>query len=452
MKKFLLFLTLTFPLLSIELRWDWNKINTEEVSFPKNFIWGVSTSSHQVEGNCYNNWTLWEKYKKYEPSGTACDHYNRCHEDIALLKQLGVDSYRFSVEWSRIEPQQGVFNEVEIKHYRDYCIALKNAGIKVMLTMHHFTNPVWFENKGAFEKEENIQHFVNFCTKVFEELHDVVDFWITINEPAIYMFQGYVRTVFPPGKTNLPKASQVLWHLMLAHCRVYKAIKQLPAGQDAKIGIAHNILQFEAFRENNLLDKVISKNYRNIVSDCVVEFFKTGKFNFKFGSELSPTQLPYFANFEIYYPDAPECLDFFGLNYYSNVLLNVLKGSEDYREGDIRTDMPYAIYAEGFYRAIKQVSEVGKPIYITENGIPDAKDDRRATWIKRYTYAMSQAIAEGYDVRGFFYWSLMDNYEWDFGYYQKFGLFEVDFKSQERKLRQGSLAFVDIIKKYKELN
>ena len=164
-----------------EVRWDWDEIDATKLDFPIGFQWGVATAAHQVEGNSINNWSRWEEgsyqdgrphIHKGEKSGIACDHWNRYKEDILLMEELGVDVYRFSVEWSKIEPEEGVFNKQSIEHYQDVCDALLSAGITPVITLHHFTNPLWFEDMGAFEKEENIKYFTRFSKYVFEELNN----------------------------------------------------------------------------------------------------------------------------------------------------------------------------------------------------------------------------------------------------------------------------------------
>lgn len=435
------------------LRWDWLKLDTSKVKFPKNFMWGTADCAYQTQGADslpQSNWAAWEKKANLEPSGVACDALNKMQEDIALMKKLGVKAHRFSVDWSRIEPQQGKIDPQGLKYYVDFCNALIAAGIKPVVTLHHFVHPEWFEKLGGFEKEENIQHFVAFSERIFKLLGKKVALWCTINEPGVYVFQGYMRGVFPPGKAGLSGmklAPKVLKNMLNAHVAVYKALKRLPGGKDAQIGLVHQYLMFEKFHDTNSPIKAAFEHMipklagLNECAKSILEFCKTGKFEF---------YIPGVVHEKFENPDAPKAYDFFGLNYYSHVFLRVHHRLKDmiypgYRADDIETDMPYGVYAEGLYRALKDVAELGKPIYITENGIADKKDDRRDIWIKRYLYAMHRAMEEGCDVRGYFYWSLMDNWEWDMGYKEKFGLVEVDFKTQERKLRKGAAWFQKVV-------
>jgi beta-glucosidase len=195
-------------------------LNKYSFIFPSDFLWGTATAAHQVEGNCNNNnWSNWETsipshdysfLHSKQPAGSACEHWTRYPEDIKLMKELGVNAYRFSVEWSKIEPQPGEFNQNALTHYSTVIDSLISKGITPMITLHHFTNPIWFEELGAFEREENIQYFVRFSQKIFEEYSDRVIYWCTINEPAVYTVQGYFTGIFPPEKQNIRLAAKVL--------------------------------------------------------------------------------------------------------------------------------------------------------------------------------------------------------------------------------------------------
>ena len=434
-----------------ELRWDWKKINMSNMKFPSSFYWGTATASHQVEGNCNNNnWYNWEsskdengspRIKDSQVAGIACDHWNRHKEDVSLIKDLGISHYRLSLEWSKIEPQKNEYNQSAIEHYIEVVECLVNENITPVITLHHFTNPIWFEEIGGFEKEENIEHFLSFCKKVFPLFSDKVKMWCTINEPEVYSVMGYFAGIFPPGKKSPQLAVEVQKNLLVAHTKVYQELKSLPDGSSCQIGLVKNIMQFDPYRRWHLLDWLVCHVTNKVYNGIALTYLKKGKININY---------PFFAKLKYSSSDAALATDFFGLNYYSHNHLKFKFDSYEffenkYPKNDIITDMPYTIYAEGFYRAIKQASKIGKPIIITENGIADAVDDRRSLYIQRYIYAMNKAIKEGVDVQGYFYWSLMDNFEWAEGYDMKFGLYEVNFNTQERTLRNGSKAFIDIV-------
>ncbi|HRN78199.1 MAG TPA: family 1 glycosylhydrolase [Candidatus Dependentiae bacterium] len=448
----LAFLFISFPLVAT-LHWDWSHININDIVLPP--LCGVSMSEYQNSGaiNCPDsNWAHWEAQGTIngyptidgnQTSGIACDFWNNYKNDIQLIKELGCNALRLSVEWSIIEPQKGKFNQAAMDHYKDVCNELIANGITPMITLHHFTHPQWFEERGGFEREENIRYFVRFCERIFMHLQDQVKLWCTINEIGPYAFQGYIHGAFPPGKHNIYTAATVMKHMLIAHVDVYNTLKALPGGKDTQIGIVHQYLSFESHSYISVLEHIPSLFMNYVFNDAIVHFLKTG--------ELFP-RIPLLRRTIV---DAPDAYDFIGLNFYSRVvlksnifdkLINCDFSTKDIvapacLDGEIMTDMEYPIYPEGLYIALKEMAQLGKPIYVTENGVPDGNDDRRPLYIKRYLYALSQAIKEGVDVRGYFYWSLMDNFEWDRGYNKKFGLYEADFTTQKRSLRPGAQCY-----------
>jgi len=438
-----------------QLKWDWAKIDDSKLSFPKDFIWGTATAAYQVEGgNTNNQWYLWEStidatgkpmIKGGQLPGFACDHWRRYPQDIQLMKRLGVNSYRFSVEWSRIEPMEGVFDTLAIKHYQDVCDSLIANGIEPMITLHHFTNPIWFERKGAFEKMDNVADFVKFTEVTFLALKDRVKLWCTINEPAVYVVGGYFQGDMPPGKKDPQLAAVVLRNILEAHVQAYRKIKSLPGGDLARVGLVKNLTQMDPYRKWHLGDWVFANLIDGVFNGTTLNFMKTGKYRFS---------MPTMAKLSDENPEAIGSMDFIGLNYYSHYnykfSFNLDKAFQPkLLKGEVKTDMDYASYPEGFYRAIKTVSEFGLPIYITENGIADAKDDRRAKFIRQYLYSVSKALSEGIDIRGYYYWSLMDNFEWSLGWEMKFGLYALDRPTQLRFLRDGSRKYMEIIRESK---
>ena len=307
--------------------------------------------------------------------------------------------------------------------------------------MHHFTEPVWFHDMGAFEKEENIDVFVSYSKFIFSEFSSKVKIWCTINEPSVYTTHGYFTGIFPPGKKNANIAVNVLKNLLQLHVEIYLALKDMPNGNDCQIGIVKNINQFEPYRRHSIMDWMVSLINNQFFNNSVINFFKTGVFKIR---------IPGLAWIKCYNKKAIGAMDFIGLNYYSH---NHVKFKFDPKEffelkflsKDTMTDMPYTIYAEGFYRALHQISILNKPIIVTENGIADKKDKNRERYINEYLYALFRALEDGIDVRGYYYWSLLDNFEWAFGYDMKFGLYQVDFKTQKRILREGSKAYQKIV-------
>ena len=406
-----------------------------------------------MEGNnTNNNWYNWEygldknnkpRIHNGEKSALATDHWNRYPDDISLMKELGVNHYRFSIEWSKVEPEKGKFNLKAINHYRDLCDSLLSNNITPVVTLHHFTHPIWFEKMNAFEKKENIKYFINFSDYVFKSLHDLVPIWCTINEPSVFVSQGYFNGIFPPGKQDPVLAATVLENLLEAHTQVYKHLKRLPGGKKTKIGLVKNIFQFEPLRRWNILDWAFSKVLNDVFTNSTLELLQKGSSSF---------YLPGMVNKTMNIPGAVSSLDFIGLNYYSRMhVKGQLNPSEPFifkkRKEDIQTDMDYALYPEGFYKALHTISILDKPIYVTENGVADRGDNIRELFIKRYLYALNRALKDRLDIKGYFYWSLMDNFEWAEGYEMKFGLYKVDFETQERTLRESSKTFANMVKK-----
>ena len=384
----------------------------------------------------------------HQKSNGACRFSETYKNDIQRFKNFGLNAFRYAIDWSLIEPNEGEFSEEALNYYSDLCDELINAGQKICLSCVHFTLPKWFAKMGGFEKEENIKYFVRFCKHIFSVLKNKVHLWCTMNEPGAYVFQSYIHGEFPPGKTNPWLGLKVLRNMLLAHVRVYNALKKLPGGKEAQIGLVHSYVKFESHSRISVLEHIprIVMNY--LFNGAILNGLKTG------------VLFPWIPGLRTKIPIAKKCNDFFGLNFYGHVVLesHVLDTifslgktkngivEPSCFQGEVMTDMPYPIDPEGFYYAIKDVAQLGLPIYITENGISDKNDDRRALFIMRYLYAMSKAIKEGYDVRGYFYWSPLDNFEWNHGYHQKFGLWHVDFDTQERTLRRGSKVLQEAIR------
>mmetsp|Transcript_17381 Transcript_17381/g.22318 ORF Transcript_17381/g.22318 Transcript_17381/m.22318 type:complete len:633 (-) Transcript_17381:84-1982(-) len=440
--------------------WDWSKIDTRDLKFPDNFLWGTSTASHQVEGGCVNNnWTDFEqKTIGKEPSiknndrvGDACDHWNRLDEDLGLMQELGVNSYRFSLEWSKIEPTKGEWDQAALDHYHKEIDLYIQNGIKPFVTLHHFSEPMWFYQNGGFEKEENIQDFLEFCVKCYNEYGAKVEMWTTINEIEVFVNNGWNVGIFPPGKKNPNLAALVTLNLCRAHVAVYGALKNISSekGWPSKIGLVKDIFQFDVLNWWNPLDHYLAWQMNHTFNDCIIDFFRTGYFHH---------WAPFISNLHYYDKAAISSNDFIGLNYYSHYCVSLWQIFTSHLPEDklgsmpreIYTDMPHVMYPEGFYRALRELDTLKLPIIVTENGIADADDSRRQLYIARYMYAMSKAIRKGCNVQGYYYWSLMDNFEWSLGYGPKFGLYEVDFKTQKRTLRDGAKIYRKIIKKYNE--
>ncbi len=363
------------------------------LKFPAGFLWGSSTSSYQVEGGIENcDWS------KDFPAGQACDHYNRYEEDFDLLKSLNQNTYRFSIEWSRIEPEEGKFDEKEIEHYRQVILALRKRGIEPFVGLWHWTNPLWLKNKGNWESRKIAYYFSRYVEKIVSSLKDNVKFWITINEPEIYATSSYFKGIWPPQKKNIFSFLVVLNNLIKTHREAYKIIKKIQP--NAQVGIATNNTCYEAF--NDPVSRLVK-----IIVERLDHFYILDRIK--------------------------NHLEFIGLNYYFH---NRIKGFKfNQNENKIVSDLGWEIYPEGIYHVLKNLKKYKKPIYITENGLADKEDKLRKDFIKDHLFWTHKAIEEGIDVRGYFHWSLMDNLEWHRGFEPEFGLIGIDYKTLERKPR-----------------
>lgn len=362
----------------------------KKLKFPKDFLWGTATSAYQVEGGIENS-----DWSKVYPAGLACNHYDLYEEDFDLMKKLNQTAFRLSIEWSRIEPEEGKFDKKEIEHYRRYLQSLKARKIKTMVTLHHFTNPLWLGKIGGWTDKKVVFYFSRFAKKVFDEYKDLVDFWITINEPLIFASQSYLISLWPPQKKNPFLFLKVIENQVAAHKKVYTTFHKMD--KKALIGISKNNIYFEG------------------AGSFVPRYFWN----------------KYFLN------KTKKYQDFIGLNYYFHRPQDKNKQV---------SDIGWEIYPEGIYRVLKELKKYQKPIYITENGLADAKDKLRKDFIKNHLFWLHKAIEEGVDVRGYFHWSLMDNFEWEKGFEPRFGLIEIDYKTLERKIRPSALFYAKICK------
>ena len=410
------------------------------MGFPNNFYFGASTSAHQVEGGNVNDWTEWEKQvaprlasiaesnppaggwpdhilnppaggpnplaEENYISGQAVDHYNRFEEDFALAKELGHNAHRFSIEWSRIELQEGVFDEREIAHYKTVVSALRARNIEPFVTLWHWTVPLWFREQGGWASKKAPAQFVRYAERMAKELPDV-RFWITLNETNVYTGHGYLKGAWPPNRRSLYHYLIANHHLSRAHIAAYKIIKKI--NPTAQVGIAHNVIWFTPL---------------DLKRDGL-----TGFTHF-------PARLKrYFWN-HFFLKSLGDHQDFVGINYYLSD-----------RESPEKSDMGWSIDPNGFYLTLKDAARHKKPIYVLENGIADARDTMRAKFIEDHLAALARAITDGVDVRGYFYWSLLDNFEWAKGFWPRFGLIEIDYRTMQRKTRPSALVYKKIIER-----
>jgi beta-glucosidase len=385
-----------------------------QIKLPKGFLIGAASSAHQVEGNnIHNDWWHQEELGKVPKSGLATDHWNRYEEDFDIAKQIGLNAMRISIEWSRIEPSEGQFDVAAIAHYKQVLNSLKKRNLTPMVTLFHFTLPQWMAEKDGFANSHNIQYFVRYAQLIAEELGAEIELWNTINEPEVFTYMSSLAGIWPPFAKKPLRAFKQFRNLAKAHKLAYHAIKKILP--NAQISIAKNNVYNEAYRKNNILDKA-------------AVWFQDWLGNYWFLNMIKNE------------------LDFIGLNYYFYHSLGV--GFDGVKQRNLtgpKSDMGWRTFPEGIYHLIMELHKrYGKPIYITENGIANARDDMRQDFIRQHLKWCSKAIANGAEVKGYFYWSLTDNYEWIDGYDPKFGLVEINYETQKRTIRPSAEIFKHI--------
>ncbi|KXZ56250.1 hypothetical protein GPECTOR_1g218 [Gonium pectorale] len=350
------------------------------------------------------------------------DFWNRYLDDIACAKRLGSNSLRLSIEWARIMPTAPEsIDQAAVQRYLDILAACREAGLQPMVTLHHFVHPDWFQRLGGFEREENIGYFVSWALTAFRLFRPHgVRLWATFNEPTCAAFTGYIVGIHAPGRCGATRlAGVVLLNMLRAHAAAHAAIRAQPGGDAAEVGLVHQQIRFEA-AGSGLVHGAARWAAQWLTHcfgyDLVHEYLMTGRFAWRQPGRRG------FA-IDVLEPNGRPPCDWLGINYYTRVVLDWRMGFTC-RHGEVLTDMGWPIVPEGLYAAIAHCAELGLPLYVTETGIADGRDDRRAALIAAYWGQMSRAVADGFDVRGFYYWTLCDNYEWHLGYNMKFGLFE----------------------------
>lgn len=406
-------------------------------------MWGAATSAHQVEGNNHNNWSVWElenakslahaaEYKledlpdwdyvkplAMDPdnyvSGVAIDHYSRYKLDLAIAEKLNLNAFRFSIEWSRIEPQEGVWNIEAINYYRDYIREIKKRGMEPLPTLYHWTTPVWFADKGGFEHSSNVKYFTRFAEKVIDEFHQDIRYITSINEPDTVVSHGYITLDHPPQQHSYWKAFWVYRNLLKAHKDIYSYAHK--KSRRLKVGFTKSYAWVRAGDDRKLTKWAVRGDFL-LRDDLVVRYVRR------------------------------KC-DFLGVNYYFS---DRHVGLKIENEHDKLNDLGWEMRPEDLRLVLKRLGKWKKPILVTESGVADRKDEHRKWWIATSLASIHSAIQDGVDVIGYLHWSLFDNFEWAFGRWPRFGLVEIDYDNDlKRTVRPSGVWYAGLVKKMRGL-
>ena len=413
--------------------------NSEDLTFPEGFLWGVATSSYQVEGGNTNcQWYAWEQSGRVptsERAGDACDWWRAAERDFDRIASSRLNALRLSLEWSRIEPKAGHYSDTAIDRYRAMLQALRERGIRPLVTLHHFTNPLWLEQVGAFASERTVPLFARYARFCVEQLGDLCDFWCTVNELNVYAALGYLEGTWPPGrKGNIRQLINVQAVMLRAHAAAYHAIHDVQP--HAEVGLAHHVRLFDPRSPYSPLDRAGAGVVDASFNGLALEALSRGRAPLlvrPLSGDLSGVRGTF---------------DYMGLNYYTRemVAFDLRRPGELFAHRYTRPDAEQMeptvsgaagatfgeIYPEGLRRVVLRLCKYGRPIYITESGFADGQDLQRPRALVRTLQALHRAIAQGAPVRGYFHWTLVDNFEWAEGWSAHFGLYGLDRTTQDR--------------------
>jgi beta-glucosidase len=397
------------------------------VPFPPSFLFGTATSATQIEGGCTtSDWHAFAKQpariKNGDTPDVACDSWRRWREDVALQKDLGTNAYRLGLEWARVEPRPGEVDHAALDEYRAMLGALRDAGIEPMVTLHHFTLPSWLAERGGVLADGFADRLASFARVAAGALGDLCGLWITVNEPNVLAAHAYLLGVWPPAAKSPRLAWRAQGRLLRAHDAAYRALKDA-RGDQARVGVAHHLRVVQPERAGSRRDRAAAVLFRRVFND-----------SFATAACAQGTQ------------------DFLGINYYSRDVVRFsprhaaeLFVARAVPPGAEVSDLGWEIYPEGLGAVVRRwARRSGLPVYVTENGIADAADTRRARFLERHLGELERAVADGVDVRGYFHWSLLDNFEWAEGYGPRFGLVAVDYATGERRPRESAKVYARI--------
>jgi beta-glucosidase len=418
------------------------------VIFPPSFLFGTATSATQVEGGCTtSDWFDFARQpgriKHGDRPDVACDAWRRWEDDVALQASLGLGAHRMSIEWARIEPREGELDHAALDRYRAMVGALRAAGIEPMVTLHHFTLPAWLAGTGGVLADGFAQRLARFARVAVDALGDLCRLWLTINEPNVLAASSFLLGSWPPAMKNPMAAVRAHHRLLEAHVAAYRALKDA-RGDQVQVGVAHHLRVAEPDRPDSAADRAAARTFGRVFNDAFALATCTGRMYGPLDAVVGR------GGFRV--AEARGTQDFFGINYYSRDLVRFAPGrpqelftARRVPAGAELSDLGWEIYPEGLGALVRTwARRSGLPVYVTENGLADAADSRRASFLERHLAELARALADGVDVRGYFHWSLVDNFEWAEGYEPRFGLVEVDFATQARRPRASARRYAEI--------
>lgn len=418
-----------------------------DFKFPEGFLLGVSSAATQIEGgytdHSWNDWYDRGHIHDGSDPGVADDHWNRWREDTDLMASLGIRAVRFGVEWSRLVPEEGRPDPAAVARYREEIAYMREKGIDPLLTIHHFTNPMWFENRGGFTKKENLHYFLELTELVVKSFGDLVANYITVNEPNVYATNGYFFGTWPPGKKSFRETFTVMSNLAWCHIEAYQMIHRMRREMgfsDTRVGFANHVRVFDPKDPHNPVHVAAAKTAEWLFQGAVARAACRGDF-------IAPLRSPHLVKMGEY-------ADFIGVNYYTRSTVSGL--ADGMREDCPKNDLGWEIYPEGIVRCTEKLLKVlNRPVWVTENGTCDNSDAFRARYICDHLRAL---CTSGLPVERYYHWCFCDNFEWLDGQSARFGLVHVDYGTQERTVKDSGRFYAeasaaggvteDIYKKY----
>jgi beta-glucosidase len=418
-------------------------------NFPRGFLWGTATSSHQVEGNNKNNnFWAWEqepgRIAEGHRSGLACDWWGgRWREDFDRIKETHQNAHRFSIEWSRVQPAPTRWDDDALDQYRQMLQRLYEFNITPLITLHHFCDPVWVSELGGWENDSIVDLFAAYVEKTVEALSEYNNLWVTINEPNVLAVFANLLGLFPPGKQDIRLLGKVYRNLIRAHSAAYKIIHRLQP--EARVGIATNYRSAAPSKSWNPFDRTMVGLIHSVFNNAVPKALRDGVLRLPW----SRTRIP----------EAKKTQDFLGLNYYTRdkVAFSLLYAKEAFMHTyfppgrELSTTGYIANEPEGIFEAMKWGLQFKIPMIITENGVEDQDDRMRPNYLIQHLHQVWRAVNFNWPIKGYFYWTLVDNFEWERGWTQRFGLWELEINSQARRRRPSVDLFAEICR-YNEIS